>query len=106
MFRGSEEEAAPASDRTMDGVHESKFEDSWEEDPQQNNIDVASGHPPNNVQPIKMQQIIPQQTDQDQHNNSTQLSTTKSDPMKGQAAEVLMKKLKKEGYQKKTGLTT
>ena len=44
----------------------------WEEDPQQNNIDVAPGQPPNNVQPIKMQQIIPQQTDQDQHNNSTQ----------------------------------
>ena len=45
MFRGSEEEAAPASDRTMDGVYESEFEDSWKEDPQQNNIDVASGHP-------------------------------------------------------------
>ena len=90
----------------MDGVYESEFEDSWEGDPQLNNIDLASGQPPSNIQSIKMQQIIPQETDQDQHNNSTQLSTTKSDPMKGQAAEVLMKKLKKEGYQKKTGHTS
>ena len=46
----------------MDGVYESKFEDSWEGDPQLNNIDLASGQPPSNVQPIKMPQIIPQQT--------------------------------------------
>ena len=42
-----------ASDETMDGVHKSEFEDSWEGDPQLNNI--ASGQPPSNVQPIKMQ---------------------------------------------------
>ena len=64
----------------MDGVYGSEFEDSWEWDPQLNDINLASG-----------------QTVQDQHNNSTQISTTKSDPMKEQAAEVLMKKLKKRG---------
>ena len=39
MFSGSEEEAAPAPDRTKDWVHESKFEDSWKEDLQQDYID-------------------------------------------------------------------
>ena len=58
MFSSSGEEAAPAPDRTKNGVHESEFEDSWEEDPQQDNIDqkvyrsvtfdIASGQPPNN----------------------------------------------------------
>ena len=85
-----------ASDETMDGVYESEFEDSWEGDPQLNDIGKTSEQPPSNVQPIKMQQIIPQETDQDQHNNSTQLSTTENDPMKEQAAEALMKKLRKK----------
>ena len=48
-----------ASDETMDGVYESEFEDSWEGNPQLNDIDLASGQPPSNVQPIKMQLIIP-----------------------------------------------
>ena len=44
-----------------------------------------------------MQQIIPQQTNQEQHNSSTQLLTTEDNPMKGQAAETLMNKLRKRG---------
>ena len=116
MFRGSEEEAAPVSDRTMDGVHESKFEDSWEEDPQQDNIDqkvyksvtfdVASGQPPNKVQTMRMQQLqdaVHQQNVQSYHSPApmraqpqpeTQSSITESDPMKRQVTEVLTKKLK------------
>ena len=35
-----------ASDETMDGVYESEFEDSWEGDPQLNNIDLASSPTP------------------------------------------------------------
>ena len=62
-----------ASDKTMD---EGKFEDSWEGDPQLNNIDLASGQLPSNIQSIKMQQIIPQQTVQDQHNNCHSPTTT------------------------------
>ena len=80
----SEEEATPAPDRTKDWVHESKFEGLWKEDPQQDNIDqrvyksvtfdVASGQPPNNVQTMKVQQIIPQQTNQYQHGYSVQIT--------------------------------
>ena len=61
-------------------IHESKFEGSWKEDPQQENIDqkvyksvtfdVASGQPPNYVQTMRMQRIIPQQTNQYQHGYS------------------------------------
>ena len=34
-----------ASDKLMDGVYESNFEDSWEEDPQLNNNEQASEQP-------------------------------------------------------------
>ena len=64
-------------------------------DPQLKTIEQASEQPISNVQPIKMQQIIPQQTNQDQHNSSTQLLTMEDDPMKGQAAQTLMNKLRK-----------
>ena len=72
-----EEEAAPAPERTKDLVHVSRFEDSWKEDLQQDNIDqkiqrsvtfdLASGQPPDYVQTIRRQHIVPQQTNLNQH---------------------------------------
>ena len=72
-----EEEAAPAPERTKDWVHMSKFEDSRKEDLQQDNLDqkiqrsvtfdVASGQPPDYVQTMRMQQIVPQQANLSQY---------------------------------------
>ena len=77
MYPTLEEEAAPAPERTQDWIHVSKFEDSRKEDLQQDYIeqkvsksvmyDEASGQPPDYSQTMRMQQIIPQQTNQYQH---------------------------------------
>ena len=67
----------PAPERTQDRIHVSKFEDSRKEDLQQDYIEQkvsktvmyneASGQPPDYSQTMRMQQIIPQQTNQYQH---------------------------------------
>ena len=73
-----EEKAVPASnERIKDWVHVNKFEDSWKEDIQQDNLgqkiqgsvtfDVASGQPPDYVQTMRTQHIVPQQTNLNQH---------------------------------------
>ena len=77
MYPTLEEEAAPVPERTQDWIHVSKFEDSRKEDLQQDymkqkvsksvTFDEASGQPPDYVQTMRMQQIIPQQTNQYQH---------------------------------------
>ena len=74
MYPTLEEEAAPAPERTQDWVHVSKFEDSRKKDLQQDYIeqkvsksvmyDEASRQPPDYVQTMRMQQIIPQQASQ------------------------------------------
>ena len=78
LYPSLEEKVVPAvSDRTKDWVHVSKFEDSWKEDLQQDNLDqkiqrsltfdVASGQPPDYVQTMRTLHIGPQQTNLNQH---------------------------------------